>query len=209
MLSLRGIRQQYGHRVVLDVPAWDVEDGAHALVLGPSGSGKSTLLNAIAGLTTPTAGEIRIDGAILTSLSPGARDAFRAGNIGLVMQTLHLIGVLDVADNLGLAQTLAGRHRDNARIEAVLASLGVAGLRHRKAAQLSLGEQQRVAVARAVVNRPKLILADEPTSALDDANCEATLDLLFAQATECGATLVVATHDKRIAPRFSRSLDLQ
>jgi len=209
VLSLRGLKQQYANRVVLDVPAWDVEDGAHALVLGPSGSGKSTLLNAIAGLATPTEGEIRVDGAIVTAFSPGARDAFRARNIGLVMQTLHLIGVLDVADNLGLAQSLAGLPRDDARIDRVLASLGVAGLKRRKASQLSIGEQQRVAVARAVVNRPKLILADEPTSALDDANCEATLDLLFAQAAECGATLVVATHDKRIVPRFSRSLVLQ
>jgi putative ABC transport system ATP-binding protein len=208
VLSLRGLRQQYANRVVLDVPAWDVEQGAHALVLGPSGSGKSTLINAIAGLVTPTAGEVRFGGTIVTALSPGARDAFRARNIGLVMQTLHLIGVLDVAGNLALARTLAGLPRDDERIEQVLASLGVAGLKRQKASRLSLGEQQRVAVARAVVNRPKLILADEPTSALDDANCEATLALLFAQAEECGATLVVATHDKRIVPRFSRSLVL-
>lgn len=209
MLSLRGLRHQYANRVVLDVPEWDVEAGVHALVLGASGSGKSTLLHAIAGLTTPTAGEVRVAGAIVTSLSPGARDAFRARNIGLVMQAMHLIGVLDVADNLGLAQTIAGLPRDDARIEQVLARLGVAKLMRQKAARLSLGEQQRVAVARAVVNRPKLILADEPTSALDDANCAATLALLFAQAEECGATLVVATHDKRIIQRFSRSLVLQ
>jgi putative ABC transport system ATP-binding protein len=195
VLSLHGLRHQFASRVVLDIPHWEVASGAHALVLGPSGCGKSTLLNAIAGLVTPTAGEVRVDGAIVTSLSPGARDAFRARNIGLVMQTLHLIGVLDVAGDLRLAQTLAGLPRDDARIDEVLAGLGVAKLKRRKASQLSLGEQQRVAVARAVVNRPKLILADEPTSALDDANCE--------------ATLVVATHDKRVVPRFSRSLALQ
>ena len=208
MISIRGLKQQYAHRVVLDVPEWLVEDGAHALVLGPSGCGKSTLLNVIAGLVTPSAGEVQVGSAIVTSLSLGARDTFRARNIGLVMQTLHLIGVLDVADNLGLAQTLAGKPRDDLRIEQVLASLGVATLKRRKASRLSLGEQQRVAVARAVVNRPKLILADEPTSALDDANCKATLDLLFAQAGECGATLVVATHDMRIVPRFKHSLAL-
>jgi putative ABC transport system ATP-binding protein len=209
VLSLRGLRQQYANRVVLDVPEWDVAPGAHALVLGPSGSGKSTLINAIAGLLTPTAGEVRVAGANVAALAPGARDAFRARNIGLVMQTLHLIGVLDVAGNLALARSLAGLPRDDARISEVLSRLGVAALKDRRASRLSLGEQQRVAVARAVVNRPKLILADEPTSALDDANCEATLQLLFAQAEECGATLVVATHDKRIVHRFAHSLVLQ
>ncbi len=137
-----------------------------------------------------------------------ARDAFRAKHVGLVLQTLHLIPVISVRENLRLAQRLAGNAPDDARIDAVLEGLGVGELAPRKARSLSVGEAQRVAIARAAVNRPPLILADEPTSALDDANCAKAIELLLAQARACGATLVVATHDHRIRAHFTRELAL-
>lgn len=208
MLEIRGLRQEYGGRTVLSVPSWDVAQADSSLVLGPSGSGKSTLLNAIAGLRAPTEGTIRIDGEAMTGLSPAARDALRARRIGLVMQTLHLIGVVTVRENLRIAQRLAGLPADESRIDEVLSGLGVERLAASKARDLSVGEAQRVAIARAVVNRPSLILADEPTSALDDANCEKALALLLGQAAATGATLVVATHDNRIRERFARRLEL-
>jgi putative ABC transport system ATP-binding protein len=208
MLEIRGLRHRYEGRTVLSVPEWDVPRGEASLVLGPSGSGKSTLLNAIAGLATPAEGSIRVDGERMTGIAPAARDALRARRIGLVLQTLHLIGVVSVRENLRLAQRLAGLPADDGRVDEVLESLGIARLAGAKARELSVGEAQRVAIARAVVNRPPLILADEPTSALDDANCEKALALLVEQAQATGATLVVATHDNRIRERFARRLDL-
>lgn len=208
MLEIRGLRHRYDGRTVLSVPEWDVPVGEASLVLGPSGSGKSTLLNAIAGLATPAEGTIRIGGEAMTGIAPAARDALRARRIGLVLQTLHLIGVVSVRENLRIAQRLAGLPVDDARIDEVLASLGIAALAGAKARRLSVGEAQRVAIARAVVNRPALILADEPTSALDDANCGKALALLLDQAKASGATLVVATHDNRIRDRFARRLEL-
>lgn len=208
MLQIRDLRHEYAGRTVLAVPAWEVAQGDASLVLGASGSGKTTLLNVIAGLATPTAGTVRVGDTDVTRLSPAGRDAFRARHVGLVLQTLHLIGVVSVRENLRLAQGLAGAPVDDTRIDAVLASLGIERLAHARARDLSVGEAQRVAIARAIVNRPTLILADEPTSALDDANCERALALLLDQAKATGATLVVATHDNRVRERFARRLDL-
>jgi ABC-type lipoprotein export system ATPase subunit len=208
MLQIRELRHEYGGRTVLSVPAWDVAAGEAALVLGPSGSGKSTLLAAICGLLSPTQGTIGVAGEEITKLGGAARDAFRARHVGLVPQTLHLIPVLDARDNVRLARRLAGLPEDAAHVDACLERLGLAALARRRPAELSTGQAQRVAIARAVVNRPPLILADEPTSALDDAACEKALALLREQAQACGATLVVATHDRRIRDRFTRTLEL-
>ena len=208
MLDIRGLRHEYAGRTVLEVSQWSVPKGEASLVIGPSGSGKSTLIGIIAGLVSPNAGTVSVDGTDFTGLGALQRDAFRARHIGLVPQTLHLIGVVSVRDNLAIAQRLAGFTRDDEAIDACLASLGIASLARSKARDLSVGEAQRVAIARAVVNRPGLILADEPTSALDDANCEKALALLAGQAQACGATLVIATHDRRIRDRFPRRLEL-
>ena len=208
MLSVRGLRREYDGRTVLSVDEWDVPQGEASLVIGSSGSGKSTLLAIIAGLLSATAGSVKVGDTEVTSLAPAARDRFRARTIGLVPQTLHLIGVLSVRENLGLARDVAGLAADPAAIDGALAALGIGELSGRRASRLSVGEAQRTAVARAVVNRPKLILADEPTAALDDANCERALALLRDQAKACGATLVVATHDRRLLPHFARTLAL-
>ena len=208
MLSIRSLRHDYAGRTVLSIPGWEVPQGEASLVIGPSGSGKSTLIGVIASLITPTAGSVTIGGKEITALGPVQRDAFRARHIGLVPQTLHLIGVLSVRDNLRLVRRLAALREDDRAIETCLASLGIAALAARRARDISVGEAQRVAIARAVVNQPQLILADEPTSALDDANCARALALLTDQAAACGATLLIATHDQRIRSRFARRLEL-
>jgi putative ABC transport system ATP-binding protein len=208
MLEIRDLQHQYAGRTVLQVPEWDVPKGEAALILGPSGSGKSTLLAAICGLLTPTSGHVRVSGEDVSAMSGPERDAFRARHVGLVPQTLHLIGVLDARDNVRLARHLAGLEEDQAWIDACFARLGIEALAHARATELSVGEAQRVAIARAVANRPPLLLADEPTSALDDASCERAIAVLLEQAAACGATLVVATHDRRIRDRFTHCLRL-
>ena len=191
MFSLKGVRHRYGAREVLRLERFVAAQGEKWLVLGPSGSGKSTLLHILAGLLRPSDGSVEV-----------------ARPIGIVPQKLHLISSLDVEDNLLLAQYMAGAKQEPARAAQVLAGVGLADRAHSRPHQLSHGQAQRVAVARAVMNRPKLLIADEPTSNLDDAQCAAALDLLETQAAECGATLVVATHDARAKPRFTNRLEL-
>jgi putative ABC transport system ATP-binding protein len=174
----------------------------------PSGSGKSTLLHLIAGLLRPSRGRVLVAGQDLAALTSAQLDAFRGRMIGIVLQRLHLIPALTVRDNLRLARTLARLPQDAARINGLIADLGLGALAGARPARLSRGEAQRVAIARAVINRPTLILADEPTSALDDANCKAVLALLRAQAEAASATLVIATHDGRLKPHFGHRLEL-
>jgi putative ABC transport system ATP-binding protein len=207
-VDVRDLVHAFGGRTVLDLPAWRVERGAHSLVIGPSGCGKSTLLHLIAGLIRPSRGRIGIDGQDLTTLGPAALDAFRGRRIGIVLQSMHLIGALTVRDNLRLARSLARQPAAAGRIEVLLDELGLARLAGTRPHRLSQGERQRLAIARAVVNQPSLILADEPTSALDDGNCAAVLELLRRQAQASDATLVVATHDHRLAPHFRHRLEL-
>jgi putative ABC transport system ATP-binding protein len=198
-----------GGRTIIEVARWSVAPGEHTVVVGPSGSGKTTLLHMIAGLLTPTRGEIAVAGRKLGALSAAGRDLVRGRNVGIVFQNIHLIDALTVVDNLRLARFLARLGRDDRRVHALLDSLGVGNLAGQRPPRLSQGERQRVAIARALVNAPKLVIADEPTSALDDANCAQVLDLLFAQAEAHGATLLAATHDSRIVGRFSRRLALE
>lgn len=208
MFALHDVSHSYAGTEVLRVPAWQAEQGAHWLLLGPSGSGKTTLLHILAGILRPGAGSVSVAGQALAALSAAGLDRFRGRNIGIVLQRLHLITSLTVMNNLLLAQQLAGMPQDRARARETLASVGMDGRAAAYPHQLSHGQAQRVAVARAVVNRPRLLLADEPTSNLDDAHCGQTLDLLETQARACGATLVIATHDQRIRARISRHYQL-
>jgi len=208
VLAIRDLVHRYGARTVLEIASWSVARGAHTLVLGPSGCGKSTLLHLIAGLLRPSAGRIVVAGRELAALGPAALDRMRSRSIGMVLQRLHLIAALSVRDNLRLARSLAGLPAEPARIDLLLDQLGLRPLARALPRQLSQGEAQRVAIARALVNRPTLILADEPSAALDDANCAAVTDLLLRQAEASGATLVIATHDRRLAPWFAAQLTL-
>lgn len=181
--------------------------GDRILLLGPSGSGKTTLLSVLAGLLPPTSGTVLLDGRDLYTMASKDRDRLRGQCFGFVFQILHLLPSLTLRQNIALAGDLTG-HADQARIDRLLESLDLAGKAHRKPGALSQGEQQRAAIARAVLNRPAIIIADEPTSALDDANAQGVVDLLLSQAEETGAALLIATHDRRITTRFSTIIDL-
>ena len=208
MLSLRAVRHRYGAREALRIERFEAAAGEHWLVLGPSGCGKTTLLHIVAGLLRPSEGEIRVGEQSLGTLSGAALDHWRGRTLGIVPQKLHLIPSLSVFENLLLAQFLAGMPEDAKRAHAALEQVQLGERSAARPAELSHGEAQRAAVARATVNRPRVLIADEPTSNLDDANCTRALDLLEAQATECGATLLVATHDQRARARFAQRLEL-
>jgi len=208
MLRLSGVRQVYGGRVALALPAFAAGAGEHWLVLGASGSGKTTLLNLAAGLLRPSAGDIEVDAQSLGALEGGALDRWRGRTVGIVPQKLHLVSSLSVLQNLLLAPYLAGLPADRNRALFLLGQLGIEEQSGKKPNQLSHGQAQRVAIARAVMNRPKLLLADEPTANLDDENCFSALQLLQDQSRECGATLIVATHDQRAKQRFEKRLEL-
>ncbi len=208
MFAVNNLHHAYDGQSVLAVDAWQAVQGEHWLLLGPSGSGKTTLLHALAGILRPAGGSIVVAGQDLAALSPSAIDHFRGRHIGIVLQRLHLITSLNVMDNLLLAQYLAGLPQDRRRIAEVLTGLDLAEKAGAKPHELSFGQAQRVAVARAVVNGPRLLLADEPTSNLDDARCVQVLELLQSQARACNATLVIATHDQRIKSRVANQFEL-
>jgi putative ABC transport system ATP-binding protein len=208
VIELAGVSAEAGGRVILRAPDWRHEAGA-ALLIGPSGSGKTTLLNVIAGLLTPTRGSVRVWGQDLFALSPAKRDQFRGKSIGFVFQTLRLVRALSVEGNLALALRLARAPQDKRAIQDALQRLNIAHLAKAHPHTLSVGESQRAAIARALVTRPKLVLADEPTSALDDENAISAIDLLLHAAQDFGASLIVATHDQRIKTRVPHHLILQ
>ena len=208
MFAVQQLTHAYDDKTVLRVDEWQAEQGAQWLMLGPSGSGKTTLLHVLAGILRPASGQVTVADRDLTALSPAALDRFRGKSVGIVLQRLHLIDSLTVLNNLLLAQYMAGERQDAARAREVLASLDLADKANAHPHQLSHGQAQRVAVARAVVNKPKLLLADEPTSNLDDTRCVQVLDLLLDQAKVCGATLVIATHDQRIKSRVPNHYQL-
>src|SRR4029453_12026061 len=162
MFELTGVLHRYGAVTAVEVPEWRAGAGEAWLLAGQSGSGKSTLLHILAGLTTPTVGTVIVNGTDVVALSEGARDRWRGRTVGLVPQRLHLVGALDVRDNLRLAYTLAGLPVDETRITALLEAVGVTELSGRFPSQLSQGQAQRVAIARAVVNRPALLEAGAP-----------------------------------------------
>ena len=199
MIRTRQLTYRYNHGPALTFPDVDVALGAVLLLTGPSGCGKSTWLALAAGLATPASGELIVAGQCLGALSNIAADAWRARSIGFLPQKLHLSAALNVQQNLALAQWACGQAEDPVRIKAALAALGVQDLARRKPSQLSGGQAQRVALARAVLMQPQVMLADEPTASLDDATASAAVGLLLDTARREGATLVIATHDARVA----------
>jgi len=208
MFEVRDLRHAYDGTDVLRIDALGAAQGEHWIVLGPSGSGKSTLLHILAGLLRPTRGEVTVAGQRLNALKPAELDRFRGRHVGIVLQQLHLVPTLTVEKNVLLAQYLAGVAQERARVRDVLGSLDLAEKSHAYPHELSHGQAQRVAVARAVVNKPALLLADEPTSNLDDLRCLQALDLLVTQARACDATLLIATHDRRITERIPKQFTL-
>jgi len=202
MIKTSALQFAYPGAAPIRFPDVDVPQGATLLLRGPSGSGKSTWLALAAALVPLRSGSLLVAGQDLAALSRVQADAWRARKLGFLPQTLHLSAALTVAQNLGLAFWAAGVPHDRARVGAVLAALGVAELANRLPAQLSGGQAQRVALARAVLMQPKLVLADEPTASLDDDAAHEALQLLHSTPRRYGATLVIATHDARVAHFF-------
>lgn len=202
MIRTQGLAYQYPgtpNAAVLQFPDVDVAQGAVLLLSGPSGCGKSTWLALVAGLVAPSAGTVEVVGQPLHALKSVASDAWRARTIGFLPQKLHLSAALTVQQNLAMAQWAAGQPEDGTAIHAALQALGVDELAQRTPAQLSGGQAQRVALARAVLLQPRVLLADEPTASLDDEAAADAVALLLATARTHGATLVIATHDARVA----------
>ena len=206
MILTHQLTYTFANGPALAFPDVDVPQAGLLLLRGPSGSGKSTWLALVAGLLDAGSGELTVAGQAPGALKSAARDNWRAGAIGFLPQKLHLSAALTVAGNLALAYYAAGLPEDKAAIHRALDSLGVADLAARKPSQLSGGQAQRVALARAVLLQPKVILADEPTASLDDAAAAAAIELLQRSAAQCGATLVIATHDARVAQALPQAV---
>lgn len=210
-LVYRWPRQQ---AVCLDIPQFAVAAGEHVFLHGPSGGGKSTLLGLLGGVAVPERGSIELLGSDIVRLPGRARDAFRADHIGFIFQQFNLLPWLSALDNILLPCTFSARRRQragDARAAAarLLTHLDLAAdAWHQPAAELSVGQQQRVAAARALIGRPEILIADEPTSALDAPRQQIFIDLLLAEATAAGAALLFVSHDERLAAHFDRKIAL-
>jgi ABC-type lipoprotein export system ATPase subunit len=208
MISVNNIAYEYDKGASISFPDFSLPEGEHALIIGQSGCGKTTLLHLLAGMLSPKSGSIKIGETEIKNLSPSQADRFRGNNIGIIFQKPYFIQAISVQENLALASSLGGKPADLNFINHLLEVLGIKHKANSKPGQLSQGEQQRATIARALVNKPKLILADEPTSALDDKNCNAVVELLKAQAAEHNSTLIVVTHDNRLKEVFSKRIEL-
>ncbi len=218
-LELDAVCKQYGETGspaairVLDGVSLRVETGASLAVVGPSGCGKSTLLNIMGGLDRPTTGSVRLDGRDLAALPEEALAHLRNREIGFVFQQHHLLPPCTVLENvliptLAGRRTRAGRREDTDRAESLLERVGLADRRHHRPGRLSGGEAQRAAVVRALINRPRLLLADEPTGSLDQAAARSLGDLLAELHADDGVTLIVVTHSRELADRMESVLEL-
>jgi putative ABC transport system ATP-binding protein len=208
VVKWRGVGSK--RQCVLSGASFELAPGEVAMLEGPSGSGKTTLLGACAGLITPDEGHVVLSGVALGGLSAGQLRAQRARALGFVFQRANLLERSTALDNITLAGLLGGLTRREAEAEGhrLLAALGIAALAGRRIAQLSGGEEQRVAVARALVHRPRVVLADEPTASLDGESGRAVIELLTNLSAERGAAVVIATHDPRILGFATRRLRL-
>ena len=207
LLDVVALAKRYGAATIFAGVDLVVAPGEFVAILGESGVGKSTLLNCIAGLDSVDEGRVRINGTDITALAQAQQALFRRAHLGFVFQAFHVLPHLSVAHNVGLPLLLQGRP-DDARVQAVLAAVGLAGLGPRLPQTLSGGQLQRVAIARALVHKPQLILADEPTGNLDPATAERVMDLLSAQVRSEGAACVLVTHSRAAAARADRVLTL-
>lgn len=209
MLILQDVRKAYteanGHRLpILDIPHFELAASEQMVLLGPSGCGKTTLLHVIAGISGTDAGKIVLDGVDLSRLSEAGRDRFRAAKMGYVFQTFNLLPAFTALENVLLGMAFGRGRKDVARANRLLERVGVHHRAQHKPNALSVGEQQRVAVARALANRPRLLLADEPTANVDPANQQIVIDLIRETCREENIALLMVTHAMEVASQFSR-----
>lgn len=207
MLSATSIGFQYPS-VQFQFPDIYCDAGDTLLITGSSGKGKTTLLHLLAGILKPQWGRIMVGDTDITSLSEKKLDSFRGRNIGIIFQQSHFVQSLTVIENITVAAYLSGNKPDIRRATELLSQLNVGEQANKKTAKLSQGQQQRVSIARAMMNNPRLILADEPTSSLDDEHCLKVAELLRQQALQANAALVIVTHDQRLKDIFNRTIQL-
>ncbi|MDR0336368.1 MAG: ABC transporter ATP-binding protein [Planctomycetaceae bacterium] len=209
MLEIKNLKKSYllpdGEDLpILEIPQWSVEAGEQVVVVGASGCGKTTLLHIIAGILRPSSGHVRIDGWDTPVLTEAERDQFRARRIGYVFQTFNLLQGFTALENVMIGMTFAGTKSDRHRAKDLLEKVGLGHRLHHKPAQLSVGEQQRVSVARALANKPKLVLADEPTANVDVGNQQQVIDMLRNTCEEENVALILVTHAPEVANQFKR-----
>ena len=208
MISSQNLHFSYSLNKHFSFPDLECNNNEALLILGQSGRGKTTLLHLLALLLQPASGKIAVDGIALENISPSKAAEIRAQKIGIIYQKAHFVGALTVLDNILMTNYLAGKTQNTEKAFYLAEQLGFADHLQKKTNQLSQGEQQRVSIARALMNDPNVILADEPTSSLDDENCRKVIELLKKQSSVIGASLVVVTHDQRLKDEFSNQVFL-
>lgn len=208
MIKTSNIVHSYSKESELVFNNITLNQGDQVLVIGESGCGKTTLLHILSGLLKPSKGNVSIDNKDIYNLPSSSIDAFRGRNIGIIFQVHHFVKSLSVEDNLLLNQKLSGLKKDKSRVCNALEKVGLMHKLKAKVFQLSEGEKQRISIARALLNYPKLILADEPTSSLDDSSCKKVINLLKSTAEAQNATLVIVTHDQRLKEVFSNVIEM-
>ena len=208
-LSIRNLKKSYlepsGNRLpILNVESFDVATAEQVVLVGSSGGGKTTLLNVIAGITTADSGTVVIDGTDVSALPEPSRDRFRAQKIGFVFQTFNLLPAFSALENVQLGMSFSGLKSDRGRAIELLKRVGLEQRLHHRPSKLSVGEQQRVAVARSLANQPSLLLADEPTASVDTANQDNILNLIREACSENNVSLLMVTHSPEVASKFDR-----
>ena len=208
MISTQNVVFQYNSETRFHFPDLQCKASESLLITGASGTGKTTLLHLLGGLLQPTSGSVNVDEINICQLSSKKLDFFRGHNIGLILQKAHFIASLNVIENIGLASWLNDKTIKQEKAKELLVLLGLEKFANKLPNQLSIGQQQRVSIARALINEPKLLLADEPTSSLDDKNAIIVADLLSDLSQKYNAALIIVTHDQRLKERFKTSIDL-
>ncbi|MGV7105288.1 ABC transporter ATP-binding protein [Flavobacterium sp. U410] len=208
MISTKGITFSYADDQQFHMPDLHCDAGSTILITGDSGKGKTTYLHILAGLLKPKTGEIWIDKTDIVPLSEAKGDKFRGKHIGLVLQKSIFVSAFTVLENLEMASWLATGKKNTERAKRLLEQLDIANQANKLPNQLSIGQQQRVSIARALMNEPKVLLADEPTSSLDGKNAEKVIQLLTHLSKEYKAALVIVTHDVRIKEKFTNKITM-
>lgn len=208
MIATKDLQFNYNSTTGFSFPDLQCNASETLLITGNSGKGKTTLLHLLGGLLRPASGEVSIEGTNIATMSEKKLDHFRGKNVGLVLQQSHFISSLNVLENVELASWLSDKKKKTEKAKRLLDQLDLNAHLHKLPSQLSIGQQQRVSIARALINEPKLLLADEPTSSLDDENALVVADLLSDLSKKYNAALIIVTHDQRLKNRFTNIVSL-